>query len=848
MTEPDFTLSDGKGKAWGFTLDGGARAIHQGIVSEDSGAIVMRSQGKQIGDFDEQNDWKAGHGHERLSDTPNGFYDAINAWTVNKNLLHSGLLWQIADGLRKNDTYMPGGTSGASVKWKKLYPGCGSGYYISTVFAASQSYSVDKVGFWLRRIGTPADLTFEFCADSAGVPGTVLKTATISASTVADIVSFLHEFDIPTTQAVVATTIYHLKLRAAVTDRADNCWEVATDKGGAVSGKVSGDGGANWVVWPYGLFYRVVDADVNRRIWTWRYNGLVYAVSRNTDGTTGKLWVNGDRGKATSATSTTLTNTNKSAVWVASNWIDASVKIIRGTGRGQVRTITANTTTQITVAAWDTTPDTTSEYIIYATRTFIEIAGHGLTAVSGKPITINGIVYFPQDSGAVIRRMRYNLAATPPAHEFAADGTNEGAFLQTANDPAVGPVVWRGLGGNVARSPQKAWGTALVFTAVTLGGDPEYAGINGMAASDGGKLAVVKDDYGATITGLTPTSEMWDLQSTPSALNGRAIIYMGQTLYFARGHSVMRVYGGSADDIGIAWRGTDLPEERQGVFSSFETAEGWLFAAVDGGNSKKSSVRLYDGLNWHEIMEGFVAGNTCRIRDISWQPMEDTYYRLWIDIGTDLVFIDFPPFTNVPIKANNSRYQHEGVVISSTIDMGSAARLPKLIKSLAAITQNLGDNIYIGVDIQIDDQIGTNNWTPFLPFRVSPQDEVKISVGALYQFRYRLRMNTDTNTVPVIVKAITPNGFARTPFKLKWDVRVLAGELTYGSRPDDPGKMIRWLTQAARSTGRIRMRSTKYPELDNFFVIVTPPSVIPERPAVNDAPETASISLSIFEE
>lgn len=69
-----------------------------------------------------------------------------------------------------------------------------------------------------------------------------------------------------------------------------------------------------------------------------------------------------EQGIATAATSTTLTDGGKS--WTASQFINYQVRITGGTGIGQVRTITANTATQLTVAAWTVTPDTTSTYVV----------------------------------------------------------------------------------------------------------------------------------------------------------------------------------------------------------------------------------------------------------------------------------------------------------------------------------------------------------------------------------------------------------------------------------------------------------------------------------------------------
>jgi len=66
---------------------------------------------------------------------------------------------------------------------------------------------------------------------------------------------------------------------------------------------------------------------------------------------------------ATSGTATTLVDSTKS--WDTDEWkTDYAVVIYDGTGEGQQRTITGNDGTSLTVATWDTNPDSTSKYKI----------------------------------------------------------------------------------------------------------------------------------------------------------------------------------------------------------------------------------------------------------------------------------------------------------------------------------------------------------------------------------------------------------------------------------------------------------------------------------------------------
>jgi hypothetical protein len=92
-------------------------------------------------------------------------------------------------------------------------------------------------------------------------------------------------------------------------------------------------------------------------------------------------------GTATSATSTTLVHTGKT--WTASQWINSQVRIVSGTGAGQIRTITANTTDTLTVATWTTTPDATSVYQITGNDNFLYYMGNNAVTLYRYDIAAN---------------------------------------------------------------------------------------------------------------------------------------------------------------------------------------------------------------------------------------------------------------------------------------------------------------------------------------------------------------------------------------------------------------------------------------------------------------------------
>jgi hypothetical protein len=92
-------------------------------------------------------------------------------------------------------------------------------------------------------------------------------------------------------------------------------------------------------------------------------------------------------GTATSATATTIVTTGKT--WATGQWINSQVRITGGTGAGQIRTITANDATSLTVATWTITPDATSQYAIEGNDNFIYLLGNNAVTMYRYDIAAN---------------------------------------------------------------------------------------------------------------------------------------------------------------------------------------------------------------------------------------------------------------------------------------------------------------------------------------------------------------------------------------------------------------------------------------------------------------------------
>lgn len=84
---------------------------------------------------------------------------------------------------------------------------------------------------------------------------------------------------------------------------------------------------------------------------------------------------------------TTVGKTGKT--WTASQWVNSQVRITEGTGAGQVRTITANTGTTLTVATWTVNPDATSVFVIEPNDDFLYLIGNNAVTLYRYSISGN---------------------------------------------------------------------------------------------------------------------------------------------------------------------------------------------------------------------------------------------------------------------------------------------------------------------------------------------------------------------------------------------------------------------------------------------------------------------------
>ena len=93
-------------------------------------------------------------------------------------------------------------------------------------------------------------------------------------------------------------------------------------------------------------------------------------------------------GTATAGSANTLTNSAKA--WATNQWTNSQIRITAGTGAGQIRTVSSNTGTVITVSAnWTTNPDATSQYSIEGNDDFLYYMGNNAVTLYRYSISGN---------------------------------------------------------------------------------------------------------------------------------------------------------------------------------------------------------------------------------------------------------------------------------------------------------------------------------------------------------------------------------------------------------------------------------------------------------------------------
>lgn len=840
------------GQMWGLRLKEGAASIRN--IAPQTQAPFQ--QIKQFS-FHQGRGWENYLGNNHL-----GYWDAKDAWTLTPSKLHAVPLMQWAYGLRSQDTHwLQTGvqTEYTNIVWIKIV---GSNKNLSKSFVSNGIVAAGHGQFFIRRKGNPQNLTVKTVSDDgAGDPkGTVRQTITITKSDVTDFTVRIFDGE-PAAFSFIASSTYHVLFQSTDIDE-NNCWEIGCNPD--VTGRASSDG-ATYSSVNYGPYFRLTDADTLRRFFMFMYDGAMYAV---TNEGTSNLYINGGRGKATSATATTLVDTALNMT--ASRYINAYLYVYRGTGEGQVRKITANGTTSFTVPNWAVIPDATSEYMVIGTPWFHKVGAtgidgftsaaagaHGLGQVVSMPVVINNIAYYPQGDAVDLRRMRWN--GTTKVHDFASE-TNIGAeFLEVGYDSLSGgaPQIWRvnnaagakSAGDSViSRASGVAWGTGLAFAYVVAIGSTTSK-INGMHFVNG-TVNVHKTDSLYTVTNDRAVERDYGARDMPSRFNGNAMAHDEQFVYFAFWTTLFQLSGGAVVDTKL-WL-NNLPSNRVGRVLSLEAAFGWVFfayfvpASIPSGES--STLIWNNKLQaFHEVLRSWEVGR--QIMDVFWQPCEDTNPRLWHNIGGDLVYQVFPRSPR-PIADPDIPFQPEFVFETSTIDLLNSNS--KYFGTLSAVTKNLNNNGHvIEVDYQTDDDVGTSKWIATDALVRSPEDASQIATGNKKKLRLRFRGLAKNLKLPPVIENWGLSLFERTEppryFTIQCKTSPQQKVKNGGADDHKPDELLAALEEMNKTAEVLKLFSIDKSLHEKQVTMYLAPKADKERYA-NDGKWTGDITVYLFKE
>lgn len=458
----------------------------------------------------------------------------------------------------------------------------------------------------------------------------------------------------------------------------------------------------------------------------------------------------------------------------------------------------------------------------------------------------NNIAFMALGNGVGIYQL-YDVSATWTGYD---QSDSEGADrILASNDPVDGPQIWRAENNTwyVSRASLPAAGADLSF-----GSDIEFP-----PGEDILHLETHNDQVWArtqrdlfSIKNDRPVSVNVGLDAVVEPRTYDApLLSKDLFLYLGWAFSLERLYGGTIDDIG-PHRGAGLPDTYQGKVSALAGDVGLIWAAIDGGTGNTSSVfaATEDGTIYHPIWEAWETGQ--RVRNVWVQPQDGTTNprRLWISVGTDMVYIDMPDESLNPLRDSDSRYVWESVIETSSIPIRFA--LPKLYKSITIISKSLGKNAQIGVDYQLDDNVGSttaSDWIWVTDLIESPKDIADLNLGNAENIRFRFRLMIKDASTPVEVLATVLKGVSRTPLKRQYSMNIeLGGKTKLGDEDHDPFELITWLRESAVSASALRMQSPD-PTLHDIWVFVDNPSTLREWLSDDSRDMGGSVTLVLRE-
>lgn len=174
-------------------------------------------------------------------------------------------------------------------------------------------------------------------------------------------------------------------------------WEKSVATGGTTTTLVDATRGvdeASWITNQWAGYWLFISSGTGagqmRQIASNTGNTLTWSSAGTAPDATSRYCICGfDAGVATSGAASTLTDSTKS--WTTNDWTNSAVRIVAGTGVGQIKPIISNTATALTIlGTWTTNPDSTSVYQIQGDpdKVYVNAAGTPATFMHNLESTV----------------------------------------------------------------------------------------------------------------------------------------------------------------------------------------------------------------------------------------------------------------------------------------------------------------------------------------------------------------------------------------------------------------------------------------------------------------------------
>lgn len=743
-----------------------------------------------------QSDWSGGRGMLDFESASNRFYDSqfLNTSREDSVVLGGQEILTLTDTGYRN---WPHHNAGGAVKWYDY--SLLTNRFIAIKFTASATHDVNYIAMMLRKIGDPADLTVEICADNSGSPGTVARTITITASKqdafvlTTNLASF-------TATSLTSAAVYWIKIYAAGTDSASNYWSVlCVNTGSASATSKTSTNDSTWTNSAYQPVYVLTGnslSHVTSKLFL--YKNCLYLVKRD-----GSIFMNGYHGLASGGTGTTLTVSG--TPWVADEWIGCIVLVYAGTGSQEIRNwamITDNDASSLTVEwTWGTNPSTDSEFVILGSDKWTAVTGTGAPTAVTNVVVWNGHAYFAQgDATDIVRMRRYNNSGTWTT-TFTTETGLRGTHIIVQPDGSTANIWWANRNNQVHYTASVAEGSNLGSATDLTVGDP-YDRITGLLIyGEEYAVWVFKEFsvYELKYASSTYTPYKFRLDEIASAgdyRNGLARVQHNVYMYFSLQNTIQRYYSNTLDSVGPNLD-DGLPEEYNGIISALAGYPGRLICAVDPETvatdaDRYASILMHNGQGWHSLFAGQPGNNTSqRIWSMIIQTLPaDHTDRMWFGWGPFVVWqpMDLNAFTHPPEEYNFYNYRPEGWLITGWMHVG-LKDVQKFWSSLKIISDNLSDSTTSQRTIAVEYQVDQGNWTALGEFDTSFAEEQNFTAantltGRRLRLRLRLKTNDNSETpklLSTVVEAVT-----RIQYKYQTQLtfRVADGDFQLDGQPD----------------------------------------------------------------